>query len=202
MAKIYFSLESLLFFQKIFVFRTSQVLEKWSYNFHSLCQNIIQTLINRHLRFFTLDIARKNWPKSFIHWKDCPFFQSILFSTTSQVLDKWSYDFRSLCQNTIWTLINRALRFLTLDNARKNRPKSFRRNDSLYSQKYLISTTSYILRKWSYNLHSLCQNTLWTVIKCPLMSVTLDNARKSRPKPFIQWKDWLFFKTFLFSTFS
>ena len=44
--------------------------------------------------------------------------------------------------------------------------------------KHLCSTTSLVLRKWSYNFHSNCQSTLSTLIYCSLRFVTNDNRRK------------------------
>ena len=41
------------------------------------------------------------------------------------MLQKWSSNFHSSRQNTLLSLINNLLRFVTTDNGRKNRPKIF-----------------------------------------------------------------------------
>ena len=54
------------------------------------------------------------------------FFQkSVLFSTNSQFLKKCRYNFRSKFQISLLTHTNCLLRFVTLDNTRKNGPKTF-----------------------------------------------------------------------------
>ena len=71
-----------------------------------------------------------------------------------------------------------------------------------FFQKFVFSTTSWLLKKGSYTFHSICQNTLCTPINCPRRFVALDGARKKRPKSFIHWKVCLFFQKFVFSTTS
>ena len=93
----FFTWKIAFFFQKVVFSTTSLVLKKQSLFFHSNCQTNFWTNRNRHLRFFKLEYTRKNWPKTFPHWKTCLFFKKILFSTTSQVLKKWSYNFHSNC---------------------------------------------------------------------------------------------------------
>ena len=63
--------------------------------------------------------------QNFFSLESLPFFQNFVFSTTSYVLQNWPCNFHSNCQNTLWTLINYPLRFVTLENARKNSPKLF-----------------------------------------------------------------------------
>ena len=43
----------------------------------SICQITLWTRVRRSLRFVTLDNARRNRPKSFLHWKECIFFSKI-----------------------------------------------------------------------------------------------------------------------------
>ena len=50
-----------------------------------------------------------------------------------------------------------------------------------------------MLKKWSCNFHSNCQNTLWFLIKCSLRFSTLDNSRKNGPITFLHWEVCLFF---------
>ena len=51
--------------------------KKWSYYYHSYCQNIFLDPINRFLRFFTLEILKTYRANTFLHWKDCLFFKKI-----------------------------------------------------------------------------------------------------------------------------
>ena len=55
-----------------------------------------------------------------------------------------------------------------------------------------------MLQNNSFNLHSICQNTMWTLINCPLRSIALDILGENRPKPFPHWKVCLFFEKFCF----
>ena len=52
-------------------------------------------------------------------------FQNFVLSTTFQVLKKGPYNFNSKCDKSLWTQINCFLRFMTLDETRKNGPKAF-----------------------------------------------------------------------------
>ena len=56
-----------------------------------------------------------------------------------------------------------------------------------------------MLRKWSYNFHSNCHNTFWTLKNCPMRFDTLDNTRKSRRQCFFRLNDSLFLKTRVFN---
>ena len=48
---------------------------------------------------------------------------------------------------------------------KKKRPKSFLHwEDCLFSQKFVFSTTSQVLKKRSYKLDSNCQISLWTIV--------------------------------------
>ena len=78
---------------------------------------------------FSQSILWKKEAKVFYLLEVLPFFQNFVSSTTSWVLHKWSCNFRN-CQNILWTVINCPLRFVTLDNARKNRSKSFLRSEN------------------------------------------------------------------------
>ena len=53
------------------------MLQKWSSNFHSNCQNTLWTLINCSVGFGTLDNARKHRSNFFLHWKVCLFFKKL-----------------------------------------------------------------------------------------------------------------------------
>ena len=190
-----------LFLRNFFLF-TSQVLQKLPCNFHSICPNY---LVNPHKsspRVWHTRYCEKKRPKSFLHWQDFLFVQSFLFST-NYVLKKWSYNFHSVCETTFWNFINRSLRFLTLDSARKNRRKtSLHWADCLFFSKVCVFNNLIGFTEISSNFHSKCQNTSWTPINCQLRFVTLDKARKNRPKSFLHWKVCLFFsKLFVFNNF-
>ena len=95
--------------------------KKRSYHLHKKSQYTFCALKSCSLTFAMSDNTRKNWPKSFLDWKVCIFSQKFVFSTTSKFLKKWSYNFHSKCQNTVWTLTNCSLRFLRFDNTRKKK---------------------------------------------------------------------------------
>ena len=67
---------------------------------------------------------------------------------------------------------------------------------AFFFRKIVFSTTSPVIQKWSCNLHSSCQKTLWILINCFMRLVTLDNARKNRPLSFLRWKVCIFFSKF------
>ena len=58
-----------------------------------------------------------------------------------------------------------------------------------------------MLRKWSYNFHSNCHNTFWTLKNCPMRFDTIDNTRKSRPQNFFRWNESIFSKNCVFNNF-
>ena len=104
---------------------TSWVLKKWSFNFNIICQVTLWTPIGCSLTFVMFYITRRNRRKSFLHWKDCLFFfQKIMFSATSWVLKKWSYNFNINCQVTLWTRIRCSPTFDMFCDTRRNRRKS------------------------------------------------------------------------------
>ena len=53
-----------------------------------------------------------------------------------------------------------------------------------FFQEFVISATSHVLKKWFYNFHRDCQNTLWAFLFCSLRLVTISNLRRKRPKLF------------------
>ena len=163
------------FFQKVLFSTTSQVLKEWSYNFHSSCQNTFWTLIVCPLRFFTFDIARKNRPKYFIHWKSWLFLKKFLFSATSYILRKWSYNLHNFCQNTLYLGAVCSMVCLWMVEIIVSVLSSVWNLVKLFSGSnprirkvlflYLI-----VLQKWSYNMDHKCQNTLWSLTKGYSMS--------------------------------
>ena len=80
----------------------------------------------------------KNWSKNFFHPKNVlSFNQNFVVPTTTQVMQKWSLNFHRVCQNTFWTLLNRSLKFVTLDSEREIRPKLFVTGRIDYFQMFL-----------------------------------------------------------------
>ena len=130
------------FFCQKFAFSTSQVLKNCSYNFYSNFQKNLWTLLNCSVRFVKLDTTRKNRPQKFFHWQVCLFFRKFVFATTSQVFQKLSNNFETNCRNTCWTLKNRPVRFVTLDNTKKTGRNIFFTANIAFFQKFVHSTTS------------------------------------------------------------
>ena len=115
------------------------------------------------------------------------------------MLQKWSCNFHSNCQKTLWTPIDYPLMFLKLDTAKTiGQNFFFTRKIAFFFQNFVFSTTCLVLQKWSCNLNCIWQNTLWTLKYCTLRFVTLDSVRKNTPKSFIYWKLCVFFKNFCF----
>ena len=113
-----------LFLQKFMYSATSWVLKKWCFNFNINCQVTLWTLINCFRKFVMYYNTRRSRPKSF-HWKDCLFLQKFVFTATSWVMKKWSYNFNIICQVTLWTPIRCSPTFVMFCNTRRNRQKSF-----------------------------------------------------------------------------
>ena len=97
-------------------FSTSEVLRKWSFRLHQyLSENHVCPYQLFHdlcdVRYYERKNARVFFPENFA------FFQKLVFSTTSNLLQKWYCNFHSKCQNTCFTLTNSLLRFVKLDIA-------------------------------------------------------------------------------------
>ena len=60
------------------------------------------TLVKCSLPNVIFDNTRKNRTKSFFHQKYTSF-QKFVFSTTSQLLHRWIYNFNSYCRSTLWS---------------------------------------------------------------------------------------------------
>ena len=72
------------------------------------------------------------------------------------------------------------------DNWRKNRPQIFFiRRFPFFPQKLDFSSTSMVLKNWSYYFHSICRNTCLTFTIRPLRFVTLEITRKKRRRNFL-----------------
>ena len=120
-----------------------------------------------------------------------PFFQNIVFSTTSYVLKKCFYNFYSSCQITYWNFTNRPLRLVILDNTRKNGSKFCHFENSNFL-KCLFLSTSKVPTRVSYHLHKKTQNNLWILLNCSLTVFMLDITRKNRPQNFFLWEGGFF----------
>ena len=90
----------------------------------TIMKKILWTVIVCSMTILMLEKMRNNRPKIFLHWIDSLFSQ-YMFSTISQVPKKCCYKFQCDCQKSFWTLINSFRPFVTLDDTRKNGPKSF-----------------------------------------------------------------------------
>ena len=77
----------------------------------------------------------------------------------------------------------------------KKGPKVFYLLENLpFFQKFVSSTTSWVLQKWSCNSLSNCEYTSCTLIKCPRRFVTFDSTRKKGPNFFFSGKIVFLFK--------
>ena len=129
-----------LFLQKFMFSATSWVMKKVYYNFNIKCQVTLSTLISCFRTFVMFYNTRRNRRKSFLHRKYCLILQNFLFSATSWVLKKWSYNFNINCQLTLWNLTSCSLMFVKSCNTRGNRRKSFLHwKVCLFLQKFVFS---------------------------------------------------------------
>ena len=67
-----------------------------------------------------------------------------------------------------------------------------------FFKKFVFPSTSWVLKKWSYDFHSKCHFTLWNLISRSILFVMSDIARKKRPKSFLLWNYYLFLQKFCF----
>ena len=98
--------------------------KKWWNRLQQTCWKTLLTLISCSLTFFVFDNARKNWRGFFIPWKECLFSKTFVFNNILRP-KKWSYYYHSNCQNIFLALINRFMRFATLDTLRKQKANTF-----------------------------------------------------------------------------
>ena len=152
------------------------------------------TLINCCLTYVMCDTTRKSRPNLFHHWNDCLFFKTFHFQ---QPIKTWQspYMFQSICQNSLWTLINWSLMFVTLDDTRKNDLSSSWQQLFL---KCLFLLTSQVPKFFLSVVHFLSEYFFGTLMSCCLTYVMCNITRESRPNLFHHWNDCLFFKTFHF----
>ena len=181
---------------------TSWVLKKWSYNFNLDCQVTLWNLISCSLTFVIFYNTRKNRRKSFLHWKVCLFLQKFMFSATSWVLMKWSFNLNIKCQVTLWTLIGCFRKFVMYYNTRRSRPKFFHWKDCLFFNNLCFQQP---LGSWRNGLITstlIVKLPCGTPISCSLTFVLFYNTRRSRRKSFLHWKICLFLQKFMSSATS
>ena len=127
------------------------------------------------------------------------FFSKPLFSTTSQVLQNWSFTLHSNWQKTLWTFKNCPLGFVTLERARKNRSKSLLHwKDCLFFHLFCFQ------QPLRYYRNDLVTSTLTvglpfgTLLLVPWRLSHSTMRKKNRSKTFLHWKDCLFLLNFFF----
>ena len=144
----------MIFFQKIELSTTSQVLRKWSFNLHDDCQKTLCNLQKCCLKFAILGIEKKMKPTFFsgkitVFSKSC-FYQSFrsergyLITCTKTVQKPSKLLYVTFCGLSYLIIRQKkAWVFLSLE-------------EKPFFQKLLFSTNSWLLMKWSYNLKHNC----------------------------------------------
>ena len=153
------------------------------------------------LRLVKLDNTRKLGHLLFFTGKFAFFFQKFMFSTTSQVLQKWSNNFESKCQDTFWNLINCLLRFVTLENTRKIGHKIFFTGYFAFFLKFCVFNNLSGPKKSCYKFYSNCQKTFWTLIYCSVKWVNSIIRGKMGHNIFFTGKIAFFSKICVFNNF-
>ena len=140
--------------------------------------------------FVTLDETRKNTPKTYVIANKDNFW-NVFFSV--DLLGPKEI-FLSFAQSIPKHLLDLYVVFLVIFHVRWNEKKVAK---SLLFTGYiaLFSTTlcfqhPLVFKKRSFKIQSFCLNSLWTLIKCSLMFVTLDGTRKRGRKLFSTWKQF------------
>ena len=105
------------------------------------------------------------------------FFSKIVFSTTSYVLKKRSYYYQRNCQNIFLALINRFLRFVALDNLRKNGANTFVHWKSAFFSKFCVFSNLLGPKNRSYYFYINCKNIFLALMNSFLRFVKLDNSK-------------------------
>ena len=151
------------------------MLRKWSTNLHKNCRNTFWTLTNCPLSFVTFDYTRKKGQNFFFTGKNAFFsklcvFQQLLRCYRSHVITSTvivGIPFGPL-QNVPWGLSPRLYE--------KKCQKLFFIGKFAFFFKNLFSTTFRVFKIWSYYFRSETQITSWTLTKCSLRFVILDNS--------------------------
>ena len=139
----------------------------------------------------TLDDTRKKGQKLFSSWK--VFFSEMFvsidllgprerISSFAQKLSKNPLDPYNLLHDLF--LFNRTI---------KKQARNFSSLVSLlFFQNFVCSTSSKVLKENYYRFQSFRQNRLWTLEKCSLTFLTLDDTREKGPKTFVIVKTAVF----------
>ena len=91
------------------------------------------------------------------------------------MLQKWPKNLHKNCRNTFWTLTN-CPRVLSHSIIREKGQNLFFTGNFAFFFKNLFSTTFRVFKIWSYYFRSETQITSWTLTKCSLRLVILDNS--------------------------
>ena len=199
-----FFTRKLAFFSKNCSQQPLLILNKWSYYFRSTCQNTSSNLINCCLRLVTLDNTRKKMAKIFSYWNDCFFskfcvFQQLLRCYRSDVITSTlivGKPFGPL-QFVPWGLWHSILR--------EKKSKVFFSLERLsFFSKISFQQPIGFFKFCSYYFRSESKITSWTLTKCSLRFVLLDNSfiREKSQNLFFTRKIALFFKNLCFQKTS
>ena len=149
---------------------------------------------NCPMRYDKLDIVKKCRPKAFIYWKFGLFFKNFCFQQPLRCYrnnlvtsKKFVRDFCGPLQIVAWGSSHSIMRERIGQNL-------FFAGRLPYFSENCVYNNLLGPKKRSYNFHSNCQNTLWTLADRSLRFITLDNARKNRSKSFLRWKIALIFE--------
>ena len=142
-------------------------------------------------------MPEKNRPKSFLHWAGCIFFKSLCFQQPISHRNDLITSTKKIkllfgpLQIVPWGLSQS----ITGEKKKANFYSSRKRLP--FFKKFVYPSTSWVLKKCSYDFHSKCHITLWNLISRSLTFVMSNIARKNRPKSFL-WKYYLLFQKFRF----
>ena len=121
-----------------------QHFRSWRKNF-VFCKMIVKTtcgLLEVVAWCLSYSIKREKLVNWFFSLEWLPFFQKVVFSKTSKVLQKWSYNFHSNCQINFLTLEKCSQKFVALDKSRKIGQNFSSLESLVFSPKNYISKSS------------------------------------------------------------
>ena len=201
-SKIFSSLERLPFFSKLYVFQ--QLLR--CYRSDLITSTKIVGIPFGALQpipwVLSPSVIREKKAKTFFSLERLPFssklcvFQLLLRCYRSDVITSTvivGISFGPL-QNVPWGLSHSIIR-------EKNGKIFFWLESLPFFSKICFQQPLRFLKIWPYYFPSETQITSWTLTRCSLRFVILDNSIiwEKRPKSFFHWKDCLFFQNFVFS---
>ena len=147
------------------------------------------TPISCSLTFVLFYNTRRSRRKSFLHWKVCIFLQKFMFSATSWVLKKWSFNF-NIKLITLWrTPIIVPWRLCCFKIREEIGEKLF--FTGKFSSFFKSLCFQQPLGSWRNDpLTStlIVKLPCGTPISCSLTFVLFYNTRRSRRKSFLHWK--------------